>query len=317
MHIVVFGSLNMDLVVNIPRIPKIGETLLGGIFHTYPGGKGANQAVSAARMGAKVSMIGAVGHDSFGKELLNQLDTENINSRFVRVIPETSTGIAVIQVDKNGNNSISVAPGANFCLTNEDITNAFEVIGNFDALIMPLETPIKQVYQCALLASSIGAKVILNPAPAQLLDKKLLKLIDVLIPNEHEIRHLIGDVEITPESDLSALAEKILSYGVDHLIVTLGGKGSILYNSLTSDGISIPSYKVKAVDTTAAGDCFVGAFTVALLEGKKLIESVQFASAASALSVTRPGAQSSLPYRQEVNTFMNERNDQNEKNRNH
>jgi ribokinase len=309
--------MNMDLVVNLPRIPKVGETILGGEFKTFPGGKGANQAVAAARMGAKVSMVGAVGHDAFGKDLLEHLDAEGINSRFVRVIPGAATGVALIQVDQKGNNSICVAPGANFCLTNEDITNALEAIGNIDALMMPLETPIEQVYLCAKLASEMGAKVILNPAPAQLLDKDYLKYIDILIPNEHEVRYLIGKKYISPETKMSGIAQKLLSYGINHLLVTLGKEGSILFNYATENGILSPAFPVEAVDTTAAGDCFVGAFTVAFMEGKNFIESIRFASAAAAISVTRPGAQTSLPFREEVETFLNERSDDYEKNRNH
>ena len=297
----------MDLVVKLPTIPKPGETLLGGVFNTYPGGKGANQAVAAARMGANVYMVGAVGKDSFGNELLQRLDAENIDRRFVRSDQEISTGVALIQVDGSGNNSIAVAQGANFCLKNIDIEKAFDSIGNFDALIMPLETPIAQVYRSAELASKVGAKVLLNPAPAQLLDKNLLQFIDVLIPNEFEVGILTGNLANSIEVNFPSCAKEILSLGVVNLLVTLGNRGSTLFNERWPDGKNIPAFEVQAIDTTAAGDCFVGAFTVGILEGKSMIEAAEFASAAAAISVGRVGAQPSLPYRNEVDIFLKNR----------
>ncbi|MBI9048835.1 MAG: ribokinase [Anaerolineaceae bacterium] len=300
----------MDLVVNIPTIPKPGETLLGGVFNTYAGGKGANQAVAAARMGAKVSMIGVVGKDSFGTELLECMDAENIDRRFVRIDPDLSTGVALIQVNGSGDNSIAVAQGANFCLTNEDIEIAFDAIGSFDALIMPLETPVEQVYQSAKLASEMGAKVFLNPAPAQFLDKNLLQFVDVLLPNEYEVGILTTDNANPKEADLSSSAKEILSLGVANLLVTLGNQGSTLFNEHWPNGKNIPAFDVQASDTTAAGDCFVGTFAVGMQEGKSMIEAAEFASAAAAISVTRAGAQTSLPYRNEVETFLSERSQQ-------
>ncbi len=192
MHVVVVGSLNMDLVVRIPQIPRPGETLLGGVFKTFPGGKGANQAVAAARLGAHVTMIGCVGGDTFGQEMRDTLIKEGIDTTHILVHPESATGVALIQVDAKGQNSIAVASGANFQLTSAHVENAMQSIENFDVLVMPLETPLETIYSAAKNAALRGAKVILNPAPAQVLNQDLLKLVDILIPNEYEITLMTG-----------------------------------------------------------------------------------------------------------------------------
>ena len=306
MHIVVVGSLNMDLVVRMPQIPRPGETLLGGEFKTFPGGKGANQAVAAARLGANVTMIGCVGADAFGQEMRNTMIAEEIDTTYVLVHPETSTGVALIQVDKKGQNSIAVASGANFQLTAADVEKAMQSIGKFDVLVMPLETPLETIYTAAKIASHLGAKVLLNPAPAQVLDPDLLELVDVLLPNEHEVALMAGLPPLESAADAKIGAEKLLSLGVKKLLVTMGGQGAVLFDGKTETQIS--AYQVQAVDTTAAGDCFVGALAVGLCEGRSIADSADFASAAAAISVTREGAQPSLPRREEVIQFMNERN---------
>ena len=296
----------MDLVVNIPIIPKPGETLLGGVFNTFPGGKGANQAVAAARLGAQVTMVGCVGEDSFGKSLLTGLEAENINTKFVKIIPDISTGVALIQVDGNGQNSIAVASGANFSINSADVEKALTTIGEFDALIMPLESPLEIVYTGAKFASQLGAKVLLNPAPAQVLEKDLLQFVDVLIPNEFEVE-ILTEMKLQSTADLTLAADKLHSLGVKNLLVTLGKRGGMLFDDNEEKGMKIPAYTMQAVDTTAAGDCFVGAFAVGILEGKSLFAAANFASAAAAISVTRSGAQTSLPYRGEVEQFIQER----------
>ena len=306
MHIVVVGSLNMDLVVRMPQIPRPGETLLGGEFKTFPGGKGANQAVAAARLGANVTMIGCVGADAFGQEMRNTMIAEEIDTTYVLVHPETATGVALIQVDKKGQNSIAVASGANFQLTAADVEKAMQSIGKFDVLVMPLETPLETIYTAAKIASHLGAKVLLNPAPAQVLDPDLLELVDVLLPNEHEVALMAGLPPLESAADAKIGAEKLLSLGVKKLLVTMGGQGAVLFDGKTETQIS--AYQVQAVDTTAAGDCFVGALAVGLGEGRSIADSADFASAAAAISVTREGAQPSLPRREEVIQFMNERN---------
>jgi len=305
MHVVVVGSLNMDLVVRIPQIPQPGETLLGGVFKTYPGGKGANQAVAAARLGAHVTMIGCVGGDTFGQEMRNALIAEGIDTTYVLVQPESATGVALIQVDAKGQNSIAVASGANFQLTGADVEKGMQSIGKYDVLVMPLETPLETIYAAAKTASLSGAKVLLNPAPAQVLNQDLLELVDVLLPNEYEIALMTGVPPLQSAADARSAAEKLLSLGAKNLLVTMGSQGAVLFDGKTES--NIPVCPVQAVDTTAAGDCFVGALAVGLCEGKSIVASAEFASAAAAISVTRDGAQPSLPRREEVIQFMNER----------
>ncbi len=304
MNIVVVGSLNMDLVVRMPQIPRPGETLLGGVFKTFPGGKGANQAVAAARLGAHVTMIGCIGDDGFGKEMRVALESEGIDTTHVLVHPEAATGVALIQVDAQGQNSIAVASGANFRLSGSDVDKAMQAIGKFDALVMPLETQLETVYTAVKIASVRGAIVILNPAPAQVLPREILELVDVLIPNEHELALMTG-VPVHSVVDVSLAVPKLLQLGAKKVIVTMGGHGAVLFE----DGHEalIPACRVQAVDTTAAGDCFVGALAVALCEGRSLLPAAEFASAAAALSVTREGAQPSLPHRDEVVQFLLER----------
>ena len=306
MNIVVVGSLNMDLVVRMPQIPRPGETLLGGIFRTFPGGKGANQAVAAARLGAHVTMIGCVGNDSFGQEMRATLAREGIDAGHILVHPDEATGVALIQVDAQGQNSIAVASGANFRLTGADVEKAMQTIGEFDALVMPLETPLDTIYAAAEIAARRGAKVLLNPAPAQVLKRDLLELVDVLLPNEHEIA-LMSGIPSQSVADSRRAAENLLLLGPRNLLVTLGSRGALFFDGKANQETLIPACPVQAVDTTAAGDCFVGALAVGLCEGKSLLAAAEFASAAAALSVTRAGAQPSLPRREEVEQFMRER----------
>ena len=305
MHVLVVGSLNMDLVVRMPQIPRPGETLLGGVFKTFPGGKGSNQAVAAARLGARVTMIGCVGNDAFGREMLEMLSAERIDNTYVRTHSDFATGVALIQVDDQGQNSIAVASGANFQLTPEDVENAIASIGNFDVLVMPLETPMDTIQTAAQMASRRGAKVLLNPAPAQVLDRSLLELVDVLLPNEYEAALMTGLPPLRSDADTRTAAEKLLTLGPKNVIITMGSQGAILFDKNTE--LNISAFPVLVVDTTAAGDCFVGALAVALCEGKTLASAAEFASAAAAISVTRNGAQPSLPYRDEVTEFMKHR----------
>ncbi len=306
MNIVEVGSLNMDLVVRIPNIPQPGETLMGGVFHTYPGGKGGNQAVAAARMGARVHMVGCVGEDPFGVELCANLNSEGIDSTHVTTRPQESTGVALIQVDAQGQNSIALASGANMCLSSDDVERALQAIGEFDALAMPLEIPLEAVITAARIAARKGARVILNPAPARKLDADLLSMVDVLVPNEHEIG-VLSDVTIRSDNDLHRAAEELHAKGLKELVVTLGGRGAFYSSMYSQEKLIIPALEVEAVDTTAAGDCFIGALTVALCEGMNMISAIEFASAAAAISITRFGAQPSLPCRNEVEELIQER----------
>jgi len=309
MNIVVVGSLNMDLVVSLPKIPKPGETLLGGIFNSYPGGKGANQAVAASRLGGHVTMIGCVGDDSFGRQLIDNLSQESVDTTHILIKPDVSTGVALIQVDEQAQNSIAVASGANYCLTCDFVEKAMQAIEKVDFVVMPLETPLETIYTAVRVANHKGAKVILNPAPAQVLENDLLDKVDYLIPNEFEVATMTG-LQINSIADANLAAQQLLKSGVKNLIVTLGNKGSILFIGKTNKTEIIPAWKVQAVDTTAAGDCFVGAFAVGLSNGKSIKDAAEFASAAAAISVTRVGAQPSLPKLDEVNQFKIERNPQ-------
>jgi ribokinase len=305
MHIVVVGSLNMDLVVRMPQMPKPGETRLGGIFRTFPGGKGANQAVAAARLGARVSLVGCVGDDAFGREMRAALDREEIDTTHIFIQQDEATGVALIQVDAQGQNSIAVASGANFKLTGAEVEKALQTLDEIDALVMPLETPLDTIYAAATLAARRGIRVLLNPAPAQVLEKDLLRMVDVLVPNEHELA-LMADMPLSSADDLARAASHLLEAGAKNLLVTMGGQGAMLFTE-RGPGMAIPPYPVQPVDSTAAGDCFVGALAVGLCEGKTLRSAAEFASAAAAISVTRAGAQPSLPNRGEVALFIKER----------
>jgi len=306
--IVVVGSFNMDLVVRLPAIPRPGETLLGGVFATYPGGKGSNQAVAAARLGGEVTMIGRVGADAFGDQLLSMARSEGIDTRFVGVDPNEATGVALIEVDAQGQNSIAVASGANFTLTVADVASAFAQLERVDLLVMPLETPIDTIVTAAELAHKIGARVVLNPAPAHNLSPKLLKNVDVLIPNEYEAAFMTG-IDIHSPQDARQAAAHLLQSGAGAVIITMGSQGALIAQAAQSENVytQTSAFSVKAVDTTAAGDGFVGALAVALGEGRSLPTAARFASAAAAISVTRVGAQPSLPTRMEVEEFLRTR----------
>ncbi len=303
--IVVVGSFNMDLVVRMPAIPRPGETLLGGVFATFPGGKGANQAVAAARLGGEVTMIGQVGNDAFGQQLLSVAQREGIDTRFVGIDSETTTGVALITVDAQAQNSIAVASGANFTLSAADVAAAFAELTPFDLLVMPLETPMETILTGAELAHKAGARVVLNPAPAQHLSPGLLKNVDVLIPNEHEAAMMSG-IEIHSLAEAHQAAARLLASGPGSVIVTMGNQGALIAQRADANIIytHIPAFQVQPVDTTAAGDGFVGGIAVALGEGRSLVDAARFASAAAAISVTRRGAQPSLPTRAEVDQFI-------------
>jgi ribokinase len=298
----------MDLVVRIPVIPRPGETLLGGTFATYPGGKGANQAVAAARLGGEVTMIGRVGADAFGNQLLAGARAEGIDTRFVGVDPKAATGVALIQVDALGQNSIAVASGANLTLTAEAVRAAFAQIDRPDLLVMPLETPIETIEMGAACAHQSGARVVLNPAPAKQLGAELLRNVDVLIPNEYEAAFLVGEA-IHSLRDARLAAARLIRSGPGCVIITMGDQGALLAEAAQSviDYTHIPAFSVTAVDTTAAGDAFAGALAVALAEGQALPAAARLAGAAAAISATRSGAQPSLPARAEVEAFLQTR----------
>lgn len=301
-QITVVGSLNMDLVARTHHIPQPGETILGGELHTLPGGKGANQAVAAARLGASVAMVGRVGQDAFAGPLLDNLAAVGVDHTFVSRDPAAATGVALIVVDDAGQNSIVVTSGANMRLQPADIDAAETAVAAARVLLLQLESPLEAVTRAAEVAHTHGVKVILNPAPAQPLPVSLLALVDFLIPNETETALLTGK-SIDSQAQAKAAAAELRQSGVGTVILTLGERGALLAGPTETK--LFPAFKVTPVDTTAAGDAFVGGLAVALAEGKSLAEAVRWGNAAGALAATHLGAQPSLPTRQALETLLN------------
>ncbi|SDI03251.1 ribokinase [Janthinobacterium sp. YR213] len=300
--IVVIGSINMDLVLRVPRMPLPGETLTGGAFRTIPGGKGANQAVACARLSGKVAgaqqvaMIGCVGDDAFGATLRAALVGDGIIDSHVTTLPGVASGIASILVDDNGQNSIVIAGGANDLLSPAHIDAAQGLIEQADIVVLQLETPMATVVHAIKLARSLGKTVVLNPAPAASLPEGVLELVDYLIPNEIEAAMLAG---VSPEgADAKALAAALQKLGSDNVIITLGSKG--VHAALYGGDFTFPAEVVKAVDTTAAGDTFIGGFVAGLASGMDEAEAIQQGQRAAAWSVTKPGAQTSIPHLHEL-----------------
>lgn len=299
-QILVVGSSNTDMVIKAAHLPRPGETILGGTFFMNPGGKGANQAVAIARLGGSVTFICKTGSDIFGHQSQQLFEEEGINTSYVFSDSGNPSGVALITVDEKAENCIVVASGANANLLPSDLAKAEEAIEQADLILMQLEVPMETVCFVADIAWQKGKKVILNPAPAHPLPADLLRHLYLITPNETEAEMITG-VKITDESSAGEAARLLSEMGVQHVIITLGSKGALIY----SDGKAemVPALKVEAVDTTAAGDVFNGALTVALSEVRSLKEAARFACKASAISVTRVGAQSSAPYRNEVDIF--------------
>lgn len=295
--ILVIGSSNTDMVIKAETFPAPGETILGGQFFMFPGGKGANQAVAASRLGGDVTFIAKIGNDIFGKQALQQFKKEGIHTDFILADAENPSGVALITVDANGENTIVVAQGANGALTAEDLSKASAEFTRVDILLMQLEIPIDTVVHAARLAKQAGKKVILNPAPAAVLPEALFKDLHIITPNRSETETLAGIV-IKDAASIDAAAKRLKAKGVEHVIITLGSEGAYLYDDQGGRHIATPT--VKAVDTTAAGDVFNGALAVALAEQMSLDDAVAFANRAAAISVTKMGAQASAPYRNEL-----------------
>ena len=300
--IVVIGSINMDLVLRVPRMPLPGETLTGGAFRTIPGGKGANQAVACARLSGKVAgaqqvaMVACVGDDAFGATLRAALVGDGIIDSHITTLPGVASGIASILVDDNGQNSIVIAGGANDLLSPAHIDAAKELIEQADIVVLQLETPMATVVHAIKLARSLGKTVVLNPAPAARLPEGVLELVDYLIPNEIEAAMLAG---VSPDgADVQALAAALQKLGSDNVIITLGSKG--VHAALYGGDFTFPAEVVQAVDTTAAGDTFIGGFVAGLASGMDEAEAIQQGQRAAAWSVTKPGAQTSIPHLHEL-----------------
>jgi ribokinase len=299
--ILVVGSSNTDMIVRLDRLPLPGETLIGGEFSTAPGGKGANQAVGAARAGGRVAFVGRVGADGLGRSALENLRRDGVDVRHAVQDRGAPSGVAFIFVGRDGENCIAVASGANDRLSPADVGRAGSALRKAAVLLVQLETPLATVARAVTLASAAGARVILNPAPARPLPDRILRRVSILTPNEHEAELLTG-IRVNGDSGAARAAKALLRRGVGAVIVTLGARGAFVADG-KSQGL-VRGFKVKAVDTTAAGDIFNGALAVALAEDRTLPDAVSFAQAAAAISVTRPGAQPSAPLRAEIDRLL-------------
>lgn len=297
-NILVIGSINMDMVINTPRLPELGETITGNGFATIPGGKGANQAIAAARLGGNVRMIGAVGSDIYGGSLIENLKYNRVGCEGIIAMP-TTTGIAVITVC-NGDNHIILDKGANAELSTEIINQNIELVKWADIVVFQLEIPQETVFHAAKLAKKYGAKVLLNPAPMQDIIPEILDYVDIFVPNQYEAQQMLG-IKINTYEEQEEAVRRFQSMGINQVVITLGGKGSI-YNvgtEIRMHGI----FEIDVVDTTAAGDGFIGGICVALCQRKTVDEAISYATAVSALAVRRVGASISLPTKKEVDEF--------------
>ena len=292
----VVGSIHMDFIIFVGRFPKPGETITGKGFEMQPGGKGANQAVAAARLGKEVYMIGRVGDDYVGDQLIRNLKENKVNTFHVFKTPGVHSGIALITVDSKGENTIVVAPGADNYLLPKDIDDAEESLKKSKILLIQYEIPPKTIQYAVKKAKNLGLTVIVNPAFVRKLPNEFYKYVDILTPNRLEA------LEITGEKTVLEAGRKLLKMGVGTVVITLGAEGALVFHG--KGHFKIPAVKVKPVDTTGAGDAFNGALAVAILEEKSIEEAVKFASVAAALKVTKPGAQRGLPSRDELESFL-------------
>ena len=302
-RLLVVGSINLDLVASSKRIPLPGETVSGNTFNTFPGGKGANQAVAAGKLGALVSMIGRIGNDAFGTQLRASLEAASVDTKAVEVVP-TSSGIALITTAEDGQNAIVVVPGANRALSPRELEKHLDVIREAGIILAQLEIPLETIEYLATIAKRENIPLMLDPAPARELPASLLASVDWLTPNETETQTLLqrAGSELRSENVKDA-AQQLLSKGCRNVLLKLGDRGC--YVALgTGEHTLVPAYRVKAVDTTAAGDAFNGAFATAMVRGSGAVASVKFAAAVAAISVTRHGAQPSMPTQAEVEAFL-------------
>ncbi|WP_353931388.1 ribokinase [Okeanomitos corallinicola TIOX110] len=301
MKIIVFGSINIDLVTTTPRLPIPGETLIGNSFFTTPGGKGANQAVALAKLGIPTQIIGRVGNDNFGLELINNLKNCGVQTENIFIDETVNSGIAVITVGQKGENNIIVIPGANAKVNQEDINKLYPLLPTTNAILLQLEIPIDTVIQIAKIAQNTNIKIILDPAPAQILPEEIYPLIDIITPNEIEASQLVG-FAVTGEETAAKAAEILLQKGVKCAIIKLGAKG--VFCATKQESFYIPAFSVQAIDTVAAGDAFNGGLAAALFHQKPLKEAVNWGAATGALATTKLGAQSSFPDRITLDKFL-------------
>jgi len=299
--VAVIGSLNIDLVTYVTRLPRLGETLIGKRFKESLGGKGANQAVAIAKLGVPVNMLGCIGYDDRGLALLNSLADNGVNVKYVTQTFDAPTGVALIQVDSHGNNTIIVIPAANEMFSIELVKKSIKAIEEASVIVAQMEVPAETIRYAFEVAKNLGKTTILNPAPADIFDDFLISNTDILVPNETELETISGK-SITKYDDIMNLAQILLNKGIRDLIVTLGERGCIHFNR--NEAKVYNGRNVTTLDTTAAGDSFVGTLAAMLSEGKGIDEAITYAITASALTVTKEGAQSSLPNRAEVEDFL-------------
>ncbi|MCG7800799.1 ribokinase [Enterobacter asburiae] len=302
-NLVVLGSINADHILNLESFPTPGETVTGNQYQVAFGGKGANQAVAAGRSGANIAFIACTGDDDTGERVRKQLASDNIDIAPVSVVAGESTGVALIFVNAEGENVIGIHAGANAALTTERVEAQRAIIAGAEALLMQLESPVESVLAAAKIAHENHTTVVLNPAPARVLSDELLALVDIITPNETEAEKLTG-IRVENDDDAALAARALHDKGIGTVIITLGSRG--VWASVNGEGRRVPGFKVKAIDTIAAGDTFNGALVTALLEGKRMDDAIRFAHAAAAIAVTRKGAQPSVPWRKEIDEFLSQ-----------
>jgi len=302
-NLVVLGSINADHILNLETFPTPGETVTGNQYQVAFGGKGANQAVAAGRSGANIAFIACTGDDDTGERVRNQLASDNIDTAPVSVVEGESTGVALIFVNAEGENVIGIHAGANAALTTDRVEAQRGIIAGAEALLMQLESPVESVLAAAKIAHENHTTVVLNPAPARVLSDELLALVDIITPNETEAEKLTG-IRVENDNDAARAAKVLHAKGIGTVIITLGSRG--VWASVNGEGRRVPGFKVKAIDTIAAGDTFNGALVTALLEGKAMDDAIRFAHAAAAIAVTRKGAQPSVPWRKEIDEFLSQ-----------
>jgi ribokinase len=312
-YVLIIGSSNMDLNIYSKRFPNPGETVTGGTFKQFLGGKGANQAVAAVRSGAKTIFIGKIGNDSFGDVMVSRLKNEGINIKHIIRDPQEPSGVAFILIDENGENMISVAPGANFKLNSEEIRSKIDIIKRAKIIVVQMEISIDIIEEIFSIASTGKAIKILNPAPFKPIPLEILKKVDIIIPNEGELYRLhsfLGFEKLTIKGKQKIIkaARKISSIGTRYIITTLSHKGCLIFNRKKDAFFEIPAPEVKAVDTVGAGDCFIGVLASRLSKGENILNAVKYANVAASIAVTRKGAQESMPFLNEIQDRLNELN---------
>ncbi len=312
-YVIIIGSSNMDLNIYSERFPDIGETITGGIYKQFLGGKGANQSVAAVRSGVKTVFIGKIGEDSFGDQMVSSLTKEGINTSYVIRDANEKSGVAFILINKKGENKITVAPGANFKLSVEEIKSNAEIIKNSYCLIVQMEIPMKTIKEIFNIAATGNVIKILNPTPLKPIPLEILKKVDILIPNEGEIYQLYSyltknELKEGRKQNIVKASKILTKLGIKCVITTLGSRGSIIYLGPEDKVVEVPTPMINAIDTVGAGDCFIGVFASFLSRGEKIVNAVKYATIAASIAVTRKGAQNSMPYLNEIKEKIKELN---------